>query len=186
MKNKVVFFPKDGVPKVFTVQRTEDLGLEFKDGVTLINPDLSLVAGVPPELWSLDGDGKVIPKVGAELEHHLANRAMDQALFDKTVAVRDNIYDLVKLPETVMALSDKMEDRFDAHETNCQHRHVVANAKLEVACERIESGMELKKLDIKKLINEIEKKQQKIFVWGLSILALVNLLGVLLINKLLK
>ncbi len=104
IKNKVVIFNKDnGGAKVFTTENPDEVGI-FPNEIKLVNPDLSFVADIPPELWNLEND-KIVPLFDADaIKKRMAEIGIRSFTNQADQEVKGNIHKLVDIPERVESL----------------------------------------------------------------------------------
>lgn len=66
MKNVIVVFTKNNARVLVNPEK-------FPKDNYILNPDLSLVKGIPPHLWKLNKDGQIIPMKGQEIHNRLVD-----------------------------------------------------------------------------------------------------------------
>lgn len=179
MKNKVVFFPKNGTPRLYSTQSPDTLVKDLKDGISLINPNLSLVQGIPPELWTLDGEKKIIPLQGANLEQKMAERDITGLLTEKDEKIKENIHNLVNIPDEFKTLCAKLDDQFELNQKAFRSAGIVAVAKLDTLAEQANNSLKASILDMKNYIQNTERSNIKRNAVLLAVLGLILILEAL-------
>lgn len=183
-KNKVVVYnTRKGGAKVFITDKPESIGV-FADEIKLVNPDCSFVQDVPPELWNLEND-KLMPIFDEEkIKERLANvgmRAMTNAVDQE---VKENIANLVDIPERVDSLESAlvcaierlkkdMYDEFRDMNMHYESRALTTNTYTQEALMRTRLELE-----------DIAKKSLKLILGFVGLVLTINLIHlVLLFNK---
>lgn len=187
MKNKVVYFPKGGTPRIYSTLDPDSLVSTLGDGLSLINPNLDLVFGIPPELWTLDAENKIIPLVGAQLEEKMAERTLTGLLTSKDEHIKDNIHKLVDIPEALEILFDKLDDQHHLSQEMNQNGYLHLGAKMEMYSDQYKNTLKATALEIKNFLQtnhkDMSKKMKETQILIAVSFIVILILGVFLIYK---
>jgi hypothetical protein len=114
-KNKVVVFNKDtGGAKVFVTDNPDDVTISENE-TKFINPDLSFVSDISPELWNLEGD-KIVPLFDAEaIRQRMASIGVRSFTNMADAEIKKNVHKLVDIPERVDSLESALVCAIERH-----------------------------------------------------------------------
>ena len=106
-KNKVVIFDSVGKAKVFITDDPDTV--QCGDNCTkLVNPDLSYVVDIPPELWNLEGD-KIVPLFdGDAIRQRLADIGVKSFTNTADAEIKKNVSKLVDIPERIDSIESAL------------------------------------------------------------------------------
>lgn len=179
-KNKVVIFGANGA-KVFITDNAESFSCELNERL-LINPDLSYVNDVPPELWNLEGD-KIVPLFGdEEIKQRLANLGVKSFSNKVDDHIKQGMSNLVDIPgklceyNEALKLSHEMLNKKVFDSQNNLELFIddkIYSLKLNL-WDKLHSQQAMLSSSVKNINDKIEKNMSVLFwlicVWFLVIL----------------
>lgn len=106
-KNRVIVFDTIGKARVFITDDPDSV--IFKSGETkLVNPDLSYVQDIPPELWNLENN-KVMPLFDPDaIRARLADIGVKSFTNMADAEIKKNVSKLVDIPKGLQDLDDSL------------------------------------------------------------------------------
>ncbi len=140
-KNRVVVFNENDIAKVFIVDDIDAFQKQITDETYIINPDLSLVYGVPPELWRVDHLKNIVPITDPQ---EIARRQAYQKVFPiirknedriikelhKLLDINQEFQNLIRhFHSQATSINDTLETFFNAHANLIEHtrKNIAAN-----------------------------------------------------------
>jgi hypothetical protein len=179
-KNKVVVFNKDtGGAKVFVTDNPDEVGV-FSNEIKFINPDLSFVSDISPELWNLEGD-KIVPLFDAEaIRKRMANVGVRSFTNMADAEIKKNVHKLVDIPERVDSLESALVCAIERNRKDFNDEFRELNLYIETKMlgqTTILQSMIIRSIDS---VSQIMQTSVKYCLWALSVIILLNLIGIAL------
>ena len=88
--------------KVFITDAPDSVAFKEDEETKLVNPELSFVANIPPELWTQNAEGLVVPLFDEqEITKRLSDLGVKSFANHTDTKIKDNLSKLVEIPDAL-------------------------------------------------------------------------------------
>jgi hypothetical protein len=176
-KERVVIFDAIGKAKVYITDAPELFACEPGQKM-FINPDLSYVVDIPPELWNLEGD-KIVPLFDpVAIKQRLADIGVKSFTNMADAEIKKNVSKLVDIPERIDSIESalvcaiernkkEMFDEFRDLNLHVESRYLAHSSHVQAA--------------IFRATDEAASIMRRVSLWaviGVSILVALNMISI--------